>query len=313
MSWIFKGLNKVLSFFSLRLISFNDDYLKKSRLFSELFQINSKIIENSLGCIIFSKDRALQLDGLLRSFFINKIGECKIIVIYSSSCENHQRAYLEVIDRHNKEVVFFEESNGFKSTLLKVLNFIDTAKIFFLVDDIIFVEPVDFNYLSGLDTSKYIFSLRMGDHLNYSYVVDKNQPLPNFINKNDEYLYWDWSRSELDWAYPFSVDGHIFGLEEIKLLTKSLDFKAPNSFEGALQKEKVLFSKRLSMSYRKARIFNNPCNKVQKEAKNLHGNFHQDDLLKRWQNGDELDIDSLQGYLNKSVHEEVYLNFNKRS
>ena len=134
MSWIFKGLSKVLSFFSLRLISFNDDYLKKSRLYSELFQINSKVIENSLGCIIFSKDRALQLDGLLRSFYINKIGECKIIVIFSSSCENHQRAYLEVIDRHNKEVVFFEESNGFKSTLLKVLNFIDTAKIFFLVD-----------------------------------------------------------------------------------------------------------------------------------------------------------------------------------
>jgi hypothetical protein len=313
MSWIFKGLNKLLSFFSLRLIRFNDDYFLKAILYSELFQINSKIIDNSLGCIIFSKDRALQLDGLLRSFYLNKIGECRIMVIYSSSSKEHKKAYIEVIDRHKKEVVFVEEFGGFKTTLVKVINFIETAKVFFLVDDIIFIEPVDFDYLSRIDTSKFIFSLRMGNHLSYSYVVSKDQGLPVFINKNDEYLYWDWTRAELDWAYPFSVDGHIFGLEEIKLLTEFSDFKAPNSFEGALQKEISLFSNRLSMSYRKARIFNNPCNKVQKEANNLHGNFHQDDLLKGWQNGDELDIDSLQGYLNKSVHEEVYLNFNKRS
>jgi hypothetical protein len=185
MSWIFKAFNKLLSFFSLRLIRFNDDYFIKASLYSELFQINSKIIDNSLGCIIFSKDRALQLDGLLRSFYLNKIGECRIIVIYSSSSNEHKKAYIEVIDRHKKEVVFVEEFGGFKPTLVKVLNFIETAKVFFLVDDIIFIEPVDFDYLSRIDTSKFIFSLRMGNHLSNSYVVSKDQGLPVFINKND--------------------------------------------------------------------------------------------------------------------------------
>ena len=46
------------------------------------------------------------------------------------------------------------------------------------------------------------------------------------------------------------------------------------------------------------------------EKDGLVWKYHVSDL-KGWQNGDELDIDSLQGYLNKSVHEEVYLNFNK--
>ena len=141
---------------------------------------------------------------------------------------------------------------------------------------------------------------------------DKPQRLPEFIDKNDEYLYWNWSSSELDWAYPLSVDGHIFNTQEILVMVEYFDFKAPNSFEGVLQNVKELCSKRLGMSYQKARIVNNPCNKVQDEVKNLHGTMHQDVLIKIWEDRKEIDILSLQGYINKSVHEEIEFEFQER-
>jgi hypothetical protein len=310
--FMFRLINKVLYNFNLQIIRTKDDYANKLLLYEELFQIQSKVIESSIGCIVFSMDRALQLDGLLRSFFLNKQGECKILVIYTTSKIEHQKAYQDVINRFESKVQFIEEYNGFKQTLLDALDQINTGKLFFLVDDIFFTERVDFDMLSKIDSSKYIFSLRMGNHLNYSYVVDKSQKLPQFIDKDDEFLYWDWSMSEFDWAYPLSVDGHIFGVEEIRLLAGHFDYKAPNSFEEILQSERKLFLKRLGMSNKKARIVNNPCNKVQTEVKNLHGVMHQDDLLNIWNSGQEIDIEVLQGFVNKSVHEDVVFVYKER-
>lgn len=305
-------VNSLLATFNLKIIKNNDDYSKKLALYTELFQINSKTAANSLGCVVFSMDRALQLDGLLRSFFLNKQGECIIKVIYKTTNDEHSKSYQEVKKRFEGKVEFFEESGSFKSTLENVLNKLENEKLFFLVDDIIFTEPFDCEFLSKIDTSKYIFSLRMGNHLNYSYVVDKLQKLPNFIDKNDDYLYWNWSKSEFDWGYPLSVDGHIFSTLEILAMVKYFDFKAPNSFEEILQNVKELFSKRFGMSYKKARILNNPCNKVQNEVSNFHGTMHQNDLLKVWQNGKEIDILSIQRYTNKSVHEDIKFEFKER-
>jgi hypothetical protein len=307
-------INFVLDYFNLQLTRKNDNYAQRLELYKKLFHINSEAVEKNIGCIVFSFDRALQLDALLRSFFLNKTGECPVIVIYKASDENHHLAYQEVIARFQNDLVeFIEEKNSFKSTLLRALHQIGTGKIFFLVDDIIFTEKFDCDFLSEIDTSKVIFSLRMGNHLNYSFVVNKRQKLPSFTSKNDEYLYWDWECGELDWAYPLSVDGHIFNRYEIQCLAEHFDFKAPNSFEGAIQNTKELLSRRLGMSYKKARIVNIPCNKVQNEVDNLHGTFHQDELLNIWQKGQEIDIDPLQGYVNHSVHEEISFKFKERS
>jgi hypothetical protein len=66
------------------------------------------------------------------------------------------------------------------------------------------------------------------------------------------------------------------------------------------------------MSYKKARIVNNPCNKVQSEVENLHGSMHQDNLLKLWQDSKQIDITKFQNYINKSVHEDIKFEFEKR-
>lgn len=306
-------INEILGFYGLKLIRKKTNYDKKLELYKKLIIASTTNIDNSIGCIIFSLDRATQLDALLRSFFLNKVGACNVIVIYKASTEQHKNTYIDVINRHKGKVLFInEQPTGFKRTLINALENLDVGKIFFLVDDIIFIRQVDFDLLSTIDTTKYIFSLRMGKHLDYSYVVGKTQKLPNFIDKDEQYIYWIWEEAEFDWAYPLSVDGHIFNKTEIQALAKHFDYKAPNSFEEILQQEKHIFSHRLGMGYKEARIVNNPCNKVQNEVPNFHGSIHQDDLLNIWQNGKEIDIQSLQGYINKSVHENIKFKFKER-
>jgi len=298
---------------NLELVSTKSNFFKKIDMYRKMILAHTAIASDSIGCIIFSMDRALQLDALLSSFFHNKNGECPVIVLYKVSNQRHQKAYDDVAKKYKNSVVFKSENNrSFKNVLLEALSELDVGKIFFLVDDIIFTEKVDFTMLSRIDTTKYIFSLRMGSHLNFSYVVNQPQKLPHFIQDDENYLYWYWYAGEFDWAYPLSVDGHIFGKQEMIAMAEYFDYKAPNSFEGILQNEKDLFQKRVGMSYKKARIVNNPCNKVQSEVENLHGTFHQDELLLFWENGKEIDITPLQGYVNKSVHEEIEFSFKER-
>lgn len=307
------NINKFLNIFNFEVIKTNTNYSEKLKLYKNIIISHSNVKDNSIGTIIFSMDRAIQLDALLRSLFINKIGECKVIVIYKASNHEHKQAYKEVIEKFKDSVKFKEEDNNpFKDLVLNSIDKLNTDKIFFLVDDIIFTHQVDFDSLVKVDTNKYIFSLRMGNHLNYSYVVNKVQKLPKFINKDENYIYWNWNKSELDWAYPLSVDGHIFNRLEIKALIEFCNFKAPNSLEESLQIEKELFSHKIGMSCAQARIVNNPCNKVQDEVRNLHGSFHQNDLLKLWQENKQIDISKLQGYINKSVHEDIEFEFEDR-
>ncbi len=151
----------------------------------------------------------------------------------------------------------------------------------------------------------------MGTHLNYSYVVNKLQNLPEIMIKND-FVIWDWNKGELEWGYPLSVDGHLFGKDEIEVLASMLSYTSPNSFEEALHVFKNVFSSRIGMSYSKALIFNNPCNKVQKDVENFHGEMHQDILLKYWNEGKQINYKAFYGYINKSVHEEVNISLISR-
>jgi len=267
-----------------------------------------------MSTIVFSKDRAMQLHSLLSSFFDTKIGECGIIVIYAASTGVHKKAYDEVAAIFHNRVKFVDQGtfSSLKNCLSQMVSGLPNGKMFFLVDDIVFTEKVDYQKLAELDLSNTIFSIRMGEHLNYSYVVSKRQPLPQTLAAQGDYLVWNWNEGALDWGYPMSVDGHIFLTAEVLLWIKHLEFSSPSSFEGALQKLKIVYNSKRGMSYRKSRIVNIPANKVQNEVANLHGAVHQDDLLQQWNEGLAIDHARFRGWNNYSVHQETEFKFIRR-
>ncbi len=268
-----------------------------------------------ISTIIFSKDRVMQLDLLLNSFFATSVGMCEVSVIFFASSDDHREAYEQLKEIYKDRVRFVEQNqyDGFKECLLATLRMIIGGKIFFLVDDIVFTEEVNYEKLAEINLSKSIFSLRMGKNLNYSYVVAKEQNLPKSLTSvNSKFLKWQWSEGELDWSYPLSVDGHLFNIKEVLLWAQYLDFKSPSSFEIALQKLKSIYIKKDGLAYHKSRIVNIPANKVQTEVDNFHGDAHQDDLLHKWLGGLRINHDIFMGWDNSSVHEEAEFSYINR-
>lgn len=259
-------------------------------------------------------DRAIQLHALISSFIATRVGKCEMTVIYGTSSKNHKKSYLELEKVFGQNVSFVDEleHGDFRKSLLFVLSKIKNQKIFFLVDDIIFTEQVNYSELINLNLKNAIFSLRLGAHLNYSYVVSKKQELPCGILELGDFLIWNWSDGQLDWAYPLSVDGHIFCTSEVLIWANCLAFRNPSSFEGELQKFCFLYKKYTGISFKKSKIVNIPANRVQNDVENLHGSIHQDDLLEFWSKGFQIDSNKFIGWTNSSAHQEAEFSFVKR-
>jgi hypothetical protein len=265
--------------------------------------------------IIFSKNRAVQLYALIKSLLDTKIGNCNVIVIYQATSPEHALSYDEVTNLIGDQAVFYDQNlySSFKNCLINVLKDNQSRKVFFLVDDIIFTEKVNYHDIEKIDSSRYIFSLRMGAQLRYSYVVQKSQSLPQFFQKSNQYLSWHWLSGDFEWGYPLSVDGHVFNYDEVLIWASCLNYSAPNSLEIAMQNLRPYYLFKLGACFKKSVIINIPVNKVQDEVANLHGSIHQDELLAAWQRGLCIDFKKFRGFENISTHQEADFSLVKRA
>jgi hypothetical protein len=298
------------------------ELVRENSLLTELNEIQiDGIRDDSSVCIIFSMDRALQLHSLLSSYFEKVKNPSRVVVLYRTTSAEHARSYEEIFRLLNEagftQVAGVKQENkaSFKSQLVSVMEKSGEDGVFFLVDDIVFIEDFDMQDVLKFDRYKFIPSLRMGANLNYCYTKGTSQPLPAFTDglvSDRDKLCWKWNEAEFDWSYPISVDGHIFSRKEILACCRNTEFNSPNTFEGNLQVFKNIFGRRWGVCYKKSRLVNIPANKVQKENDNRFGGFHQDDLLKMWNDGYKMDYRRLYGFDNSDAHQEIDISFIKR-
>jgi len=301
----------------------NYSFLKKNKLNKVINYIN--ILEqianlpasgnNSNTCIgiVFSKNRPLQLYSLLKSYFDNIINPPELNIVYYAD-DIFLDAYSELNYLYKNYPINFIRQNSFKQDIINIIKSTNSNYIFFLVDDIVFIDNINFSDISSYCSMKYIPSLRLGNNLSFCYMQNKEQPLPTFESQNEtDLLIWNWKNGVLDWNYPLSVDGNIFLKNEMQLLLENINFQAPNSLEAELQLFKPLFTQRKGICYKTSRLLNIPCNKVQNENSNKAGNISAEELLDLWNKGLVIDTKALYQYKNKSVHEDFPLNFIKRN
>jgi hypothetical protein len=269
--------------------------------------------------IVFSMDRAFQLDALLGSYQDKVRNPAHLTLIYRASNAEHERAYDNVFHRYSGIVspVRQNSRSEFKSLLVKTLSESSADPIFFLVDDDIFIESIDLYELASFTSPFCIPSLRLGRNLTRSYVVQADQPLPTMISITDSTSNgihaWIWNLGCLEWAYPLSLDGHFFMRHELLALIQALDFDSPNHLEQQMQIMNSLFNTRLGVCYSKSKILNIPFNRVQNDFNNLHGSVHQSDLLAMWIEGYQLDRSSYYGICNESAHQDLQLKLIRRN
>jgi hypothetical protein len=266
---------------------------------------------DKINIIVFSKDRALQLDLFIRSFnrFVKDADQYVVKVLYTHSNEWFWDGY-DILRSYAPPNIYFYEETAFKQDVIDLIDPQNPYTVFF-VDDIIFKEPFEFfdEKMNMFIENKSIacLSLRLNNHLDYCYAEARAMAKPIFMENN----IYNWTRETGDYGYPMSQDGHIFRTCQIRQFHIDLDYHAPNTLEGRLHTMRRLMPP-LMICYDKSKIVNNPINRVQFASINRCGNISADSLNDRYLDGYVIDLEPFVGFDNTAVHTEITPTFIKR-
>ena len=264
-----------------------------------------------LHFIIFSKNRACQLDLLLRSIetFFYSLEEIGISVLYTTTDIDFELGYEKLKTKFNWVEFHKEhrEAGSFKIQLLRLVQS-NVPYLAFLVDDNFFKnnfalqDPVFQIFENRNDI--LCLSLRLGINIEYCYSLDKKSPPPKFESKG----VWKWKGKPGDWSYPMSLDGHIFRVDQIMPLLKKCPYSNPNILESQLSKNPPPLSRMIC--YDQSRIMNLPLNKVQNIYPNRSGNLDVAKLNDLYfSKNQQIDLEPLKHFVNISPHQELDIQF----
>lgn len=267
-----------------------------------------------INIIIFSKDRAAQLDLLLRSLkqHFKEYALANIYVLYSTSSEEYTLGY-NLLQKEFENVSYIDDMKfgSFKSTLI---NLIDTrlALTMFLVDDIVLKDTFSINdneIRLTLEHEQIIAtSLRLWKGIEYCYATNQPSPVPNFVKKN----IWNWTNASGDWGYPMSVDGNIYRTNFILEKINQIEFENPNQLEAGLASRPDMQKSYMSCYVEGSKLLNIPANIVQQTYKNRHGNIMSIDVLnQKFINGYRINYMDWLKYKNSTVHVELEYKWSK--
>ena len=274
---------------------------------------------NGATCtMIFSKDRAMQLDCTLRTLHLlcRDIDQAAVRVLYTTSSDLHERGYQKL--REEFRSVGFIEEKAFKKDLLSVLR--SYEYVLFLVDDCIFVREftiADVANALARRESAIGFSLRLGRNTTYCYMHERSQSMPAFINVSDRMLAFDWTASELDFGYPLELSSSVYRVSHILPLLNRLDFKNPNTLEASLDANKSAYAKVKPelLCYEASVAFCNPANKVQNVfiANRAGGDnrYSTENLACHFMEGYRISAKGFFGFTPNSCHQEVNYIFDR--
>ena len=252
-----------------------------------------------LQIIIFSFNRALQLDTLLTSLVEHwKSPEYCVDVLYNTTDEEYGKAYQVVQDkfasypiRYHRESAFADNpkarmflvwdnikrylkydclrhpKSDFRSLLIKTIKDNPCRHLMFMTDDAMFIKDVNiqpfvFQWIDERPDSRQ-FILRIGEGMN-------NQPY-GIVRKVDGYMSWNMYDAPMmtNWGYNFSVDAHIYSKDTIAKVFDRIWFVNPNTLEDpvcrALRAGNLMGE---AMSYDSPALLSFPINMVQSVAKN---------------------------------------------
>lgn len=260
--------------------------------------------------LVFSRDRAMQLDCTLRSFFLHcqDPSEIRLFVIYKTTNAFHARQYARLAQEFApQELVHFVEQRRFRRDVLGLLlpyarnsiagivhrflmsfgsrlgflsnlwlAFDQPYYVLFLVDDSIFVRDFSLHEVrQALATyqSALGFSLRLGANIAYCYMSGNPQVLPNLTRLTNNMLRFDWTTAQDDFGYPLEVSSSVYQVNELLPLLNQLPFGNPNTLEGQMAAHAQQYQKKAPhlLFYEQSVAFCNPINKVQTVYTNRAG------------------------------------------
>lgn len=271
-----------------------------------------------ISALIFSKDRAAQLDLLLRSIYQNGRGMFVPTVLYTTSTPKFQRGYDLLIGRCGLEVGFLREVDFYSDLLdLSSQNFADFL-VCFTDDGVLYRRlPVsEADILQQISDDTVCFSLRIGKNTTLErYWEGKEVPTFNYSEFAD-FIKWNQRDypGHTHFGYPFSLDGHIFRREEfLGYLQRLGRFYGPNDLEAALATFRQECRANV-VAFKESCLVVNPINRVQDVCKNVNGWFFgvtAEELNERYLAGEHIDLDQIDFSNVVGTHQEFRLPFKR--
>ncbi|MCG8528487.1 MAG: glycosyltransferase [Opitutales bacterium] len=266
-----------------------------------------------LVCLIFSKDRALQLDACLRSLQRSirptTLNEIPVHVVYKCSSKLHSLTYKNL--REHWTDINWHLQRNFLNDVKSICH--RGEHILFLVDDTLFVnewnvKKVQDSLLQNPDSIG--FSLRLGENTSYCYALNADQRIPVFsTDEKTEINSFIWTHEEYDFAYPLEVSSSIYRSGFIlNLLKGASGIRNPNQLEHFLHSKReaagVNFPK--LGCFKKSVAFSNPLNLVQQQSQNRSGsevNYSALELANDFLAGKRIDTDKFWGLKTRGAHQ----------
>ena len=256
-----------------------------------------------INAVVFSKDRACQLDLLLTSLERNGKDVFEPVVVYQATTADHEAAY-EICRTRFPRVQFLPDTLVPLSVAAAALAYADLA-CFFTDDSVLYLS------LPGkpqLDDDVLCFSLRLGRNTTWCYPHGRLQRLPPFM-ETDAILKWNWKTAKRDFGYPASVDGHVFRGHDINAALHDCPPDAnPNQIEEHLVTALKHDRRDTMASFHHSCLVGIPANVVSSTSRNRHAEQHAwgtDELMAGYLNGWRIQLDGLDFTDVRGAHQEI--------
>jgi len=306
---------------------------------------------NRVNLIIFTYNRAILLDAVLRSIYKNfKNLPKKIDVIYNPTTE-HRNSY-EILKKKwcNYNIIFHERkrvsifkfgllklvrplnilwllrwpailksSNNFKLLLENIIKNTQGNFISMVTDDQIFFEKTvipNFIFAKLVKEKKIFYRFFTGNHFKDSHKIHPKLKIINYDNIKPKIFKWSTEDKYAfaSWKYRFTIDGTIYKKNDLLKLIKPMIYHNPITLEAiGLWESRFRGFFKIGYSAQKRTVAHYQINNVQKLVINQCSNFDPQVLMKAYELGYRLKINKKEFIKNKFNILPVKLNLYKKN
>lgn len=261
--------------------------------------------------LIYSKDRAFQLDACLSTlFYFTNIEGLEIVVLYKTTSETSLKQYNQLIEKYDR-CCFVPENNLVIDTISQLTA---CEYVLFLVDDTIFYKRFDLGFAVetlSKDPESIGFSLRLGFNTDYCYMSNSFQRVP-IAETINEVIRFNWIVQERDFGYPLEISSSIYRAADIIFALNRFSNQklCPSLIESRLHNCRDLFlDKPFLLSFDKSAAFSCPVNLTKRgtnpHSRDIHYSLKQ--LEEAFDRGVRFDINKLKGLDITGCHQEIKL------
>ena len=264
-----------------------------------------------VSALVFSRDRALQLDGLLRSLYEHTAEPelLSVAVLHKTTSAQHRRQYAELALEWGPRGVVFIEEFFFLHDLRRMLD-AAPAHIMFLVDDTIFLRDFSMQQVVDVLHNEEVlgFSLRLGRNTNRCFPLGRSQVVPDMNSTHTRpgtALVYDWTGAEYDFGYALEVSSSVYRAADIRECIHDRNPKSPNAFESVLQECQIVntrIPRPLLGLFDESVAVSMPHNRVQNVYGNTHGNVSSSYFADQFDDGFRLDTERYNGIKTSAAH-----------